>query len=74
MAMKSDLRTKWLPLAILAAALMLWAGGLALGAYLQLGADRPQHDMRRPLIVVGCMAVFLGVWGLALWLRARRLR
>jgi uncharacterized membrane protein len=72
--MNSDLRTKWLPLAILAAALMIWAGALALGAYLQLGADRPQHDIRRPLIVVGCMAVFLGVWGLALWLRARRLR
>jgi hypothetical protein len=74
MAMNSDERSRWRPLAILAAALILWAGGLALGAYLQLGADRPQHDIRRALIVIGCMAAFLGVWGLALWLRARRLR
>lgn len=62
----------WLPLAILAAALMIWAGLFAAGAYLEVGADQPRHDLRKPLIVMGCMAGFLGAWGLALWLRKRR--
>jgi hypothetical protein len=62
----------WLPLAILAAALIVWAGLFAAGAYLNLGADRPRHDVRKPLIILGCMAGFLALWGAALWLRARR--
>jgi hypothetical protein len=70
--MNPNQRKNWLPLGILAAALIVWSGWLALGSYLQLGADQPQHDIRRPLIVMGSMAVFLGVWGLALWLRSRR--
>jgi hypothetical protein len=72
--MDQEPRKIWLPMAILAAALVLWAGMLALGAFLQLGSDQPQHDWRRALIVGGCMAGFLGVWGLALWLRFRRTR
>jgi membrane protein DedA with SNARE-associated domain len=65
-------RRKWLPLAILAVALVVWAGLFALGAYLELGADQPRHDLRKPLIVLGCMAAFLAFWGVALWRRARR--
>jgi membrane protein DedA with SNARE-associated domain len=72
--MKQEPRQIWLPLAILGVALVLWAGMLALGAFLQMGADQPHHDWRRALIVVGCMAGFLGVWGLALWKRSRRER
>jgi len=67
-------RNSWLPIALLAAALAIWAGLFAAGAYLNLGADRPQHDLRKPLIILGCMAGFLAVWGAALWLRARRQR
>jgi hypothetical protein len=73
-AMTPEQRKIWLPLAILAAALVAWAGMLALGAYLQPGADQPQHDWRRGAIVAGCMAGFLGIWGLALWMRSRRTR
>jgi hypothetical protein len=65
-------RNNWLPLAILAAALIVWAGLLALGAFFELGADRPRHDFRKPLFVLGAMAAFLAVWGLALWVRGRR--
>jgi hypothetical protein len=65
-------RKVWLPLAILATALIVWAGLFAAGAYLNLGADRPRHDVRKPLIILGCMAGFLAFWGAALWLRARR--
>jgi membrane protein DedA with SNARE-associated domain len=71
----SDLpRKNWLPFAALAAALVVWAVLFAVGAYLELGADRPAHDWRKPLVVLACMAVFLALWGLALWRSARRRR
>ena len=50
------------------AAVIAWAGYLALGAY------RYNHDPRRGLIVLGSFAVFLGFWALMLALRARRVR
>jgi membrane protein DedA with SNARE-associated domain len=64
----------WLPFALLAAALVVWAGLFALGAFLEWGADQPRHDLRKPLIILGTMAAFLAFWGLALWLRAGRTR
>jgi membrane protein DedA with SNARE-associated domain len=70
--MDQNVRQKWLPLAILAVALVVWAGLFALGAYLELGADQPRHDLRKPLIILGSMAAFLVFWGLALWVRSRR--
>jgi membrane protein DedA with SNARE-associated domain len=70
--MNDNTRKKWLPLGILAVALVLWAGMFAVGAYLQLGADEPKHDLRKPLIIMGGMAAFLAVWGIALWNRARK--
>jgi hypothetical protein len=41
---------------------------------LEWGADRPRHDLRKPLIMLGSLGVFLSVWAAAFWLRARRLR
>jgi hypothetical protein len=67
-------RKKWLPLALLAAALVVWAALLALGAFLELGADQPRHDLRKPMLVGGAMAAFLTMWGLALWMQRRRKR
>src|SRR5687768_14466908 len=72
--MTPDRRKLWLPLGVLAGALVLWASLLALGAYLEWGADQPQHDLRKPLIVLATMAAFLAVWGIALLVRARRPR
>ena len=69
----SDDRTKpWLPFAVLAAALVIWASLFALGAYLEWGADQPRRDLRKPLIILATMAAFLSLWGLALWLRRCR--
>jgi membrane protein DedA with SNARE-associated domain len=72
--MPSEQKRIWLPLAILAAGLVIWTGLLALGAYLEWGADQPRRDIRKPLFILGSLAIFLGVWAVALWLRARRLR
>jgi membrane protein DedA with SNARE-associated domain len=70
--MDIEFRKKWLPFAILAVALCVWAALFALGAYLEPSADEPRHDWRKPLIVLGCMAGFLAFWGIALWRRSRR--
>jgi hypothetical protein len=72
--MNADGQRNWLPFVILGVALVLWAGMLAVGAALQISADRPQHDWRRAAIVGGCMAGFLGIWTAALWMRSRRQR
>jgi hypothetical protein len=65
-------RKRWLPLAALGGALVLWAVFLGLGAFLEPSADRPRHDPRKFLIVLAAMAGFLTFWGLALWVRSRR--
>jgi membrane protein DedA with SNARE-associated domain len=70
--MNKSRRKIWLPLGVLAAALLIWAVFFALGAYLQIGTDQPRHDLRKPLIIMSTMVIFLSLWGLALWLRARR--
>lgn len=70
--MDIETRKKWLPLAILAVALLVWASVFALGAYLEPSADKPVHDWRKPLVVMGSMLAFLSFWGIALWRRSRR--
>ena|SRR5688572_14130199 len=72
LVMNTNQPTRWLPLSILVGALVIWTTLLALGAYLEWGADQPRHDIRKPLWMLGTLTVFLAVWGLALWLRARR--
>lgn len=70
--MDIETRKKWLAIAVLATALVVWAGIFALGAYLEPSADHPVHDLRKPLIVMGAMLAFLALWGIALWQRSRR--
>jgi hypothetical protein len=70
--MNTTRRKIWLPLGLLAVALLLWAGLFAAGAYLELGTDAPHRDVRKPLIIMASMATFLSLWGLALWSRYRR--
>jgi type VI protein secretion system component VasK len=59
-------------LALVALAVAAWGLLLAAGAYFQPGADHPVRDPRRFWIVLGCVALFLAFWGLALWVRRRR--
>jgi hypothetical protein len=72
--MTADSRKKWLPLVLLSTALVVWAGLFAAGAYLEPAADQPQRDFRKPLIILGTMAAFLALWGLALGVRTLRRR
>lgn len=55
------------------AALALWGIYLAIGSYLGLGEKTRQYDIRRGLMVIGCMGTFLLFWGLLLWNRQRNL-
>jgi len=70
--MNNNTRRMWLPLGVLAVALVIWAGLFAAGAYLQPGADQPRHDLRKPIIIMSAMLTFLALWGIALWSRSRR--
>jgi hypothetical protein len=63
--------SRWM-IAGLVVALLVWAGLLALGAFLQLGADHPRRELAKPLVLFGSMCVFLALWGWGLWLRSRR--
>jgi hypothetical protein len=68
----------WWPIAVIAVALLVWGAMFALGAYLDLGSERPREGNARGLlkglIVMGCTLAFLAFWGLALWNRSRRLK
>jgi hypothetical protein len=55
-------------LLILFAVLIAWTLLIAFGSF----QTQASTDFRRPLIVVICMSVFLGSWGLALWARRKR--
>ena len=57
---------------MIGAALLAWAGLFALGAYLEWGADQPQRDVRKPIIIMATMTAFLFFWGMALWFKGRR--
>ena len=56
---------------------LLWGivGAVAVwGAVLAVGAWRLNHNVWRTVVVLGCVAAFLGFWGMMLAIRARRLR
>ena len=73
--MRQRYANQWLPLVILAAALVIWAGLFALGAYLEL--ERRPAATRLPQ-AAGRFGhdggVSLALWGLVLWKRAGRSR
>lgn len=49
------------------------AGVVAWGGVHAIGAWRLNHDPRRALVVLGCVAAFLGFWLVMLAARRRRL-
>ena len=49
-------------------------GVLAWGTFHAVGAYYFNHDIRRPLVVLGCTVAFLSFWLLMLRSRSRRLQ
>ena len=54
---------------------ILWImlGIVAWGVFHAVGAWRLNHDVRRLLVVLACVAAFLGFWGVLLAAKWRRL-
>jgi hypothetical protein len=64
------MKKRW-PFLLIAGVLLAWAGYLALGAALN---ERPveRYAMLKPLIIFGCMALFLGFWWFVFAVSAKR--
>ena len=75
---KSQEQTSRRILIAIIVAVVVWGLLLAIGAYLglwhQAGPRGGLRDPRRFWMVAGVVGLFLGVWGFALVVRARRLR
>jgi protein-S-isoprenylcysteine O-methyltransferase Ste14 len=67
---ETRMKKRW-PFLLIAAVLLLWAGYLALGAALN---ERPieRYAVLKPIIIFGCMALFLGFWWIVFQLSANR--
>lgn len=57
---------------LVAGGLAAWGLFLGLGAYLGLDPETPDRDIRRFLVVTGCVGAFLAVWLGAVWLKGKR--
>ncbi|QDS97483.1 hypothetical protein [Adhaeretor mobilis] len=55
-------------------AVALWCLLLALGSFLGLDNKTPSYDWRRMAVMLGSSGFFLGLWLLAMGMRARRIR
>lgn len=72
--MSSEERNQWLPVLVIAGALLAWGLLLAVGAYLAPGDSGAGHDLRRLWFVAGMTGAFLLLWAGVLWARARKVR
>ena len=62
---------KWGVLLLIVLALIVWCSVHAIGAY--RAEEDPAKAVLKSLIIFGCLAGFLGFWGMALLMRRRRL-
>jgi hypothetical protein len=63
-----------LPLVLIVIGLTIWSGFLALGAYLGISEQAPNHDPRRAWVMLISSGGFLLFWLIALVWRRQRLR
>jgi hypothetical protein len=64
------MKKRW-PFLLIAGVLLAWAGYLALGAALnERPADR--YALLKPLIIFGCMVLFLAFWWFVFTINAKR--
>ena len=71
--MRSDQNQNWLPIALIAGAMVVWGGVLGLGAYWAPSGVEAGADFRKFLVLAATTAGFLLFWAAALRARQRRL-
>ena len=69
-----DQNQTWLPVGLIAGALLLWMGLLAFGAYSAPVGQGAGGDFRKLWVVAATTGGFLLLWGLVLVIRLRRSR
>jgi type VI protein secretion system component VasK len=72
--MSSEEKNQWLPVLVIAGALLAWGLLLAVGAYLAPGDAGAGRDFRKLWVVAAMTGAFLLLWGGVLWVRARKVR
>ena len=72
--MKPQQNQTWLPVALIAGALLGWMGLLAFGAYSAPGGQDEGGDFRKLGVVAATTGGFLLLWGVVLLARRRKLR
>jgi len=72
--MTSNQNKTWLPILLIAGALVAWGAILGVGAYLAPSGRFAGADYRKFLVLAATTGGFLLFWGLALASRAARLR
>ncbi len=72
--MTSDQNKTWLPIFLIAGALVAWGTLLGVGAYLAPSGKAAGADYRKFLVIAATTGGFLLFWGLALASRAAKLR
>ncbi len=65
---------RWVPVLVIASALAIWGGILAVGAYLAPGGAPAGHDGRKLLVVAATTGGFLLLWGGILAISASKQR
>ena len=72
--MKTENNRTWLPVVLIAGALLSWMGVLAAGAYWAPVGEGEGGDFRKLWVVAATTGGFLMLWGLVLATRASKLR
>ena len=72
--MTSNQNKTWLPILLIAGALVAWGAVLGVGAYLEPIGKEAGADWRKSLVLAVTTGGFLLLWGLALAVRAAKLR
>ena len=68
-----SIRVQKIVLSVLTVSLLAWGSFHAIGAYFGgFGGENLQHDFRRSMVVLACMAAFLGFWWLLILTRKPR--
>ena len=72
--MQNKSKQTWLPVVLIAGALAIWGGLLALGAFWAPIDEAASSDHRKLLVVAATTGLFLLLWGLVLRIHAAKVK